>query len=276
MGSIDRFKVFDILLEFLNEMDIDYVQIVAEHDYHEAESKEITDIIYEESLGIMNVQEAMDYALKVELNSRLNLMIPIIDQAIAESSSEQEKENYIEFLYSKVRLVKEAKHYIIEKYPPTDKVFTDLFEYVNKMYKPKLFVQITKERDGYKPPFKIKHGYPAKSFSALYDLLVEYLFIEDDEISEADFTDVISGAETTEHIRFLVKNGLVANFLESISYIYTEVNGRMIEDSKRFYSKQNTVITQSNYNASKSRITAADSILIEKLRESIKQLFPVL
>lgn len=211
MGSVDKFKVFDILLKFLNEMDIDYVLIVAEHDYQEAESKDITDLHYEMDLGIFNVQDAMDYALKVELKSRLNLMIPVIDQAIAESSNEQEKDNYIEFLYSKSRLIIDEKQDILEKYPLTRTVFTDMFEYVNKMYRPKMFAQMFQGREGYKPPFKIKQGYSNKSFSGLFDLLTDNLFIDDEEISEATFIEVISGAETTEHIRFLVKNGLVVN-----------------------------------------------------------------
>ena len=275
MVSVDKFKVFDILLDFLNEMDIDYVQILAEHEYQEGESNGNIAFFFEID-GIHNVQEAMDSALKSSLNNRLYQMRPIIDQAIAESSTEQEKDNYIEFLYAKSRLVIEAKHDILEKYPITKTVFTDLFDYVNKMYRPKMFIQVTQESDGYKPPFKIKHGYPAKSFIALYDLLVENFYIEDDEISEAAFIDIISGAETTEHIKFLVKNGLVVNFLESISYIYTEFNARIIENSGRFYTKQNTVITQTNYNTSKSRISADEANSIEKMRTSILQLFPVL
>ncbi len=104
-------------------------------------------------------------------------------------------------------------------------------------------------------------------FIELYELLDKREIIDYDVVSERDFLDVLLGNPSHPEIviKFNCVNYLAVTFLDKIKPYFTSLKPKTIEASKRFYSKQGTILTEKNYNTTNSRLRKNQSYKAEKL-----------
>jgi len=178
-----------------------------------------------------------------------------------------------------VNVIIRPQKFVFTAYPSCNFYLGMLIQYLNDIHKLGLSNPFLRQEEEYlHAPFRVKKIYDkTTNFDKLYRFLVAQDIILSIELAESDFYRVMSGASTNKQIVFIPSNAVVAQLLNSISHIYVKFNGSIIEKSRRFVTnRNNSPMTQGNYNTSKTRLRSADdSKLIKKIYKAIKDIFPV-
>ena len=90
-------------------------------------------------------------------------------------------------------------------------------------------------------------------FKELHDAAVNNEVIDKDDTPYKSFLGSFHRSKIKGKIYFRCKNKKAVAFLELIKPIFKEFNARRVEDSQIFYTKGGTLLTQTNYNKSKTK-----------------------
>ncbi|MCM8569548.1 hypothetical protein NE848_09160 [Gramella jeungdoensis] len=96
--------------------------------------------------------------------------------------------------------------------------------------------------------------------------------IDDVQVSEKDFIDVLTSPKPSATIRFIQPNYQVAYYLESIGVFFHNLNPKSIEKSKAFYNKQNKPIKKQDLYTALSRKNKESGLWKHKIDEIIEDL----
>jgi hypothetical protein len=216
--------------------------------------------------------------LNRQLSSLFEKLEIDIEEAFCMIDDEVQRIAFIKYLNQQIHIIVNPKKWFFDAYPSCRLYINQLISFLNEVHQCEIDNPIERLYPSHlndEAPFRIRNKFDKRSkLVSLYDLLINEEIIDDEMISESDFIDVISGSPTKSILIFKVKNGVAINFLESISHIYEAFNGRIVEESNRFYTKQKNVIKQDNYNTSKSRFSPKDEQVINKIAKAINKLFP--
>ena len=132
----------------------------------------------------------------------------------------------------------------------------------------------------YISPFQFKANWANREdikekFNKYRTLLNKKGIIHSEDISEDDFYNVFSGGETNKSIRFKCESPIAVKILLSISHIYINFSAVEIENSKRFFTRTNKILTRSNYGTQLHRFSRKGTTESEnQLFSEINKIFP--
>lgn len=111
----------------------------------------------------------------------------------------------------------------------------------------------------------------ASFFEDLYEVTYKLLLIDDIEVLEEIFYDVLTSPKPSpdQKIIFSVKNHLIAYYLKEIEPFFNNLNPVTIEESKCFYNKQGKLITSSDLYTSLSRNKDKDLDYLKNIKNNI-------
>jgi hypothetical protein len=111
----------------------------------------------------------------------------------------------------------------------------------------------------------------ASFFEELYEVTYKLELIDDIEVLEETFYDVLTSSKPNpeQRIIFITKNHLIAHYLKEIEPFFNNLNAVTIEKSKCFYNKQGKPITCADLYTSLSRNKDKDLDYIKKIKHNI-------
>ena len=111
-----------------------------------------------------------------------------------------------------------------------------------------------KQNEGFVSYFQFK-DIKASFFEALYETTYKLDLIDDIEVLEETFYDVLTSSRPNpnQKIIFNSKNHLIAHYLKEIEPFFNNLNSSTIEKSKCFYNKQGKLLTSTDLYTSLSR-----------------------
>jgi hypothetical protein len=111
-----------------------------------------------------------------------------------------------------------------------------------------------KQNEGFISYFQFK-DIKASFFEALYETTYKLDLIDDIEVLEETFYDVLTASRPNpnQKIIFNSKNHLIAHYLKEIEPFFNNLNSSTIEKSKCFYNKQGKLLTSTDLYTSLSR-----------------------
>ncbi|MGI6572410.1 MAG: hypothetical protein ACOX19_03080 [Fermentimonas sp.] len=115
-----------------------------------------------------------------------------------------------------------------------------------------------------------------RAFNKLYVYFKKERIIDGDTVPKHIFVRILRGKETepTDFINFTVNNALLKNILTLLGTLYTSFDAGIIERYGKFKTKQGTLMTQNNYNRTKTTLSQEDSALFERIKNTFKKYFP--
>lgn len=113
--------------------------------------------------------------------------------------------------------------------------------------------------------FKVKEHIKRTFFLRLFEIAQRNDIIDVD-FSQEDFYDVFTASTTEQVLKFNCSNTLMIIFLESIKGAFDNFTSKILQQSKRFKTKQGNLLTITNYDSSKQRI------IQKELPNSVKNL----
>lgn len=226
------------------------------HFYDSTEDR-FYSIEFEKELNEILTNFLLDYKIRIERiinDSNFNETTKIIQNSI----------NYI----------LKTEDSIFLKFPNCESILFEFIQYFNQKYN--LSINLKEKRpteDYHQNFFKIIYKYNNKQlFISLYDMAIDNEIIDDEDINQNEFISTITGSLESPPIKFNVNTILASSFLSSISHIFNNFNGKVIEDSKRFKTKAGNFLTQSNYNKSKNGLTEKNKELALSIKNQIEKI----
>ena len=122
-----------------------------------------------------------------------------------------------------------------------------------------------------KESLKVKADYSNFFFYDLYNILIENYIIDEFQVNEEDFFEILTIPNCNKQLKFLVENQIVVTFFEAIKPIFIDFNAKLLENTKRFITKRGSLITQSNYNRNKE-LSSKNKLLVNELTNRINEL----
>lgn len=122
-----------------------------------------------------------------------------------------------------------------------------------------------------KESLKVKADYSNFFFYDLYNILIENYIIDEFQVNEEDFFEILTIPNCNKQLKFLVENQIVVTFFEAIKPIFIDFNAKLLENTKRFITKRGSLITQSNYNRNKE-LSSKNKLLANELTNRISEL----
>ncbi len=120
--------------------------------------------------------------------------------------------------------------------------------------------------------FKFKSDYSINILKKLYIATIENDIIYSDSITEKMFIEIFTENETDLKLTFNCSTPLLVNYLEKISVLFNNFNGKSIEVSKRFITKNGKFLTQSNFNKSKKSLSVDDKLVFDEFVNEFDEL----
>jgi hypothetical protein len=119
--------------------------------------------------------------------------------------------------------------------------------------------------------FGFKDTISRGKFVELYEFLEERNILEYDVVSEEDFLEVLlqNPSNSEIAIKFNCSNDLMVTFLERIRPYFSSLSPKSIEISKRLYTKQGKIISESNYNKNTSLLKKKPSEKANRLLQDL-------
>lgn len=112
--------------------------------------------------------------------------------------------------------------------------------------------------------FKIKTTVHLKHLKQIYLMCIDNDILDDDEVSEKQFIEVLTLKNTESTITFNCSTPLAIGFLNAISVFYRRFTVVKIANTGKFFTKGGVPITQNNYRTSNSRISSKHIFIISK------------
>lgn len=279
-----KLRAYNILTELSNFFTTDnFDKLKDEWTLYALEDKEnIT--LSEIKNGSVNVIEVINDEVQTSTNNFFIFSLfkfnPIVKDTIAVlnyvfveelfNKTEQELyKRYFEIGFKKTLYLSNTP--LIKKYPITSLLINSLIDEINET---KLFIFDKIETSNSILVLKAKINIDAlvRKFKRLYHLLKDNNIINTDSLDENEFTNLLLGKISNKTITFTSDNNTAVIVLLSIKPFYLNFNGRLIEHSKIFYTKQGIVFTQSNFNTSIHRLNSINNNEIEKLKRKISNI----
>lgn len=122
-----------------------------------------------------------------------------------------------------------------------------------------------------KEPLKVKADYSNFFFYDLYNILIESYIIDEFQVSEEDFFEILTIPNCNKQLKFLVENQIVVTFFEALKPIFIDFDAKLLENTKRFVTKKGSLITQTNYNRNKN-VSSKNESKVFNLKNKIHEL----
>ncbi len=216
---------------------------------------------------------SFDDSLRNDLSIWTNEIKLGLDVALVNSEAKRKISNYANTTF---KYILSGQKELFEKHPICKDALSEIKRYLTDKHALNLLETNQSDiiiNDYSNSIFKVKYAYSKRLFFVeLYDLVSTLELIDDEEIYQENFINAFTLNNTSDFIKFNTETGFMAYFLKLISPIFNNFNGKIIEQSERFLTKQNKVLSQSNYNTSLKRIKDKDNEFLLKIDNSVKDL----
>lgn len=164
----------------------------------------------------------------------------------------------------------EKTHYdVISTFPICLKPSEEINNYLKNKYQFPL--EINNDSPSY---FNLKRNYSRKDLKSIYDFMDEFSFIDADYFTFDEFYSLLSYRESSEQLKLKTSTEVLVCILEELSFLYTDMTRRKIEESGRFLTKSGKVLSVSNYENTIKRIKSKNNQNLNDIRNFFSKTFP--
>lgn len=199
-----------------------------------------------------------------------------IDSVFIELPKTIRREQFVKYLANTIKAIVESEIEMFKNYPVLKKVILNLVHYLNEKHDCNINYPFNKELielKKYYPPYTVRENYQdEKKFNKLYKLFAEKGIINN--ISKTHFVKIFMGEESSEYVKFRIDTPNAIRILTSMKHIYYKFKPVNIQNSKRFYTSGNILLTATNFGSSKQRTNKEYFQTTSETIKEIENIFP--
>lgn len=262
----------DIQKEFLDNQDLkkNHYYYVKKSNYYEKDidlDNSIVDIIDRDRFFTINLEKT-DGEIYNNIKEKLAYLKNISDQKLYLSNIFDDLKILLEKVNSSNN---EKQHKIIEG--NLLEILGNLKHiYKNIIKKHSCFIYLNKSK--YSSFFQCK-DIKRSFFGKLYDVTLDLDLIDDIEIKEVDFINAFTASKPQilkDKIKFDRETPIIVYYFLAIEPFFFNLNAKSIESSQVFITKQDNILTVSNFGVSKKRTSKKIENFKLKIDEKIEEL----
>lgn len=108
----------------------------------------------------------------------------------------------------------------------------------------------------------------------IFNFITDELYLDSEIFDFSDFYSVLNDRETEVKLIFNCSTKVMVCFLNELSNLFSDFTRKRIDESGRFLSKSNTIIRESNFNATLNRIKNKPNNNLDKMKRFFSDNFP--
>jgi len=254
---MDNYSILKELEDFLTYQNVENIKNEFIRLYHEEDQLHncnsetgIFDIYNSETSKFDTISFENSRLAELLWKKTQDIKIKIDTILIKTNGSKNETSGFINYLNNTISSIRQNQVELFKKFPICDKPLFTIEKYLLDKYGIQL--DSTKRTYIQSSVFKPKPDITSFVFRELYNLADELNMI--DETTPEEFVSALMDNKTDDIITFTCETPIAVHFLVTISQLFSNLNARAIEESKRFYTKQGKEITASNYDKSKNKL----------------------
>lgn len=217
-------------------------------DYYDSHSNSVRQIDFEDDLKELLWQITNDIKTEIDL-SNVKLL-------------NKEKIKYWNTVLKSFDYIEESNQDVISIFPICLKPSEEIKEYLDTKYQFRLKPWF--EEGSY---FTLKPIYNRKDLENIYEFITIQGYLDDELYNFEDFYSALFDKETDVKLTFNCKTQVLVCLLQNLSSLFFNFTTRRLSESGRFLTKGVTVISETNFNTTVSRIKKLSNPDIDKIRK---------